>query len=99
MKKRILFALISMFFIVSGCSGTGYQAFHLADSKNALINSTKPTEEELQDFGLRLPLSQRSSVDVDVEGIIDFLKGTGLEDQLSQQQIIHDPWVCFTASF
>jgi hypothetical protein len=88
---------MSILFI--GCSNTHHYAYPPNESKNLLNSTTKAEPKGFDGFGLSLPLSQGSSLHVDVEGIIGYIKETAFKDSLSQQQTIHDPWVCYTASF
>ncbi len=99
MKQLIFFAIIGMATLLVGCSETNYRALHSSGLSNALINSTTQTPDSNEDIGVYLSLSQRSSLSIGIEGIIDYFKGTPIVDSLAQQQAIKEPWVCYNINF
>lgn len=99
MKKLIFFALFATILLFIGCSGTNNNILPRTDVQNALVNSTKSNHTRSDDLAFRVSLSQRSSLDIDVEGIVTYLKGTPLVDSLAQQQAIREPWVCYHIEF
>ena len=95
--------LSAMAIIFCGCSsGSGYGFLRTASPGSALINTntnTHPNLEETHARGVCMPISANSSLNIDVECILEYVQGDASFDAADEQRDFLNPWVRLNYSF
>lgn len=100
MKKPILLALSVMAILLMGCGGSSYGLLSTAGPGNALITTnTSPPSKGENDRAVCLSISNKSSLSIDVECILDYVQGDAAIDPNYQQRDLLDPWVQLNYTF
>ena len=80
--------------------GSGYGLLRTAGPGNALINTNShPTLKETHKSGVCMPISANSSLNVDVECILEYVQGDASFDAANEQRDLLNPWVRLNYSF
>ena len=88
-----------MAILFCGCS-TGANHGLLGTTGNAMINSnTQPPLEAADGRGVCLPISTKSSVNIDVECILDYVQSDAPTDPIDGRVDLLNPWVRLNYSF
>lgn len=100
MKKTVFLMVSAMAILCCGCStGSGYGSLRTAPPGNALMNTnTIPTLEGSHDRGVCMPISANSSLNIDVECILDYVQGDAF-DAANEQDDFLNPWIRLNYSF
>ena len=101
MKKTVFLMVSAMAILCCGCStGSGYGLLRTAPRSNALINTnTLPTLKESHDRGVCMPISANSSLNIDVECILEYVQGDHSLNAVAEQSDLLNPWVRLNYSF
>ncbi|WP_372682325.1 hypothetical protein [Desulfosarcina sp.] len=101
MKKTVFLMLSAMAILFCGCStGSSYGLLGTADPDLGLINTpTRPTIEVTYQRGVCMPISANSSLNVDVECIIEYVQRDGSFDAFEAQNDSLHPWIHLNYSF
>lgn len=101
MEKTVFLILSAMAILFCGCSmGSGYGLLRTASPGNALINTNShPTLKETHKRGVCMPISANSSLNVDVECILEYVQGDASFDAANEQRDLLNPWVRLKYSF
>jgi hypothetical protein len=100
MKKKVFLIVSTMAILFSGCTGSSdhlHRAFgegHHPISATILIPLNERT-----DRGICLPISTRSSLNIDVECILTHVRNEPASDQEARQDDWSHPWVRLNFSF
>lgn len=99
MKNTVFLILSTMAILFCGCS-TGSSYGLLGTTGNAMINSnTHPPFEIADGRGVCLPISTKSSVNIDVECILDYVQSDATFDPADGRIDLLDPWIRLNYSF
>ena len=101
MKKNVFFFLpLVMALCMAACGGAHYGLYQPAGIAAALINPSNPSPLKSEgDRGVHLSLSSHTSLNIDVECILDYVQGeTPLEVQWDHPQS-SNPWIRLNVSF
>lgn len=99
MKNTVFLILSTMAILFCGCS-TGSSYGLLGTTGNAMINSnTHPPFEIADGRGVCLPISTKSSVNIDVECILDYVQSDAIFDPADGRIDLLDPWIRLNYSF
>ncbi|BBO88204.1 hypothetical protein DSCOOX_13840 [Desulfosarcina ovata subsp. ovata] len=87
--------------LMAGCSGATHDLYRsAAGNVHAVVQSESPIPmNRNNDRGVRLPLSSRSSMNIDVECIIDYVQGESELTPQEEWQQTSTPWVRFNFTF
>jgi hypothetical protein len=101
MKKTVFLMLSAMAVVLCGCStGSGYGLLKTAGPGNAMIDAqTDPTLAGAHERGVCMPISAHSSLNVDVECILEYVQGDAPFDAADAQNDALNPWVRLNYSF
>ncbi len=101
MKKTVFLMLSAMAIFYCGCSmGSGYGLLRTESPGNALINAqTDPTSGGSHERGVCMSISANSSLNVDVECILEYVQGDASFDATDKQSDFLNPWVRLNYSF
>ena len=100
MKKTIFLIVSGMVVWLSGCTGASYDGYRSGAATGGLINTRTPTPiSGKEDRGVCLALSPRSSLNIDVECILEYVEGDANLDSLGKQQSVQNPWIRWHFSF
>jgi hypothetical protein len=90
-----------MAILFGGCSmGSSYRLPGTDGPGNALINThTPPMNGETDERGICMPLSANSSLNVDVECILEYVRGEASFDDSEAQSDVPNPWIRLIYSF
>jgi hypothetical protein len=100
MKKTIFLIASGMVVWLSGCTGASYDGYRPGGGAGGLMNSRPSAPIGVKDdHGLCLALSPRSSVNIDVECILEYIEGDVNLDLLGKQQNLQNPWIRWHFSF
>lgn len=93
--------LSAMTIILNGCSiGSGNGILRTAPPGNALINTnTHPSSEVEHERGVCMPISAHSSLNIDVECILEYVHGESSFDTADEQNNFLNPWIRLNYSF
>jgi hypothetical protein len=99
MKNTVFLILSAMAILFCGCS-TGPNHGLLGTAGNAMINANPlPPLEAVDGRGVCLPISAQSSVNIDVECILDYVQsGTGF-DPADERIDLLNPWIRLNYAF
>lgn len=100
MKKSVFLIFSGMAILLSGCTGSSYVVFNTTGIGSSLVNTgtTSPLRNE-EDRGLCLSISPRSSLNIDVEGILDYVQAAPSMDMVDEQAEHLNPWIRWHYSF
>ena len=97
MKKTVFLILTVIAILFSGCTGSNYGLFRIAP---ALINSnTHPPLKGNHTRGISLSISTRSSLDIDVKGILESVQRESTPDATDDRHDPLNPWIRLTYFF
>lgn len=100
MKKTFFLIASGTVICLSGCTGANYDLYRSVDAGNGLVNTSTPAPlGGREDRGVCLALSPKSSLDIDVECILDYVEGGTNLDSLGKQQNPLNPWIRWHFSF
>ena len=101
MKNTVFLILSAMAILFCGCStGSGYGWLRTEPPGKALINThTPPSKEETHERGICVPISTNSSLNVDVECILEYVQGEASVDASEAQGDFPNPWIRLIYSF
>ena len=93
--------LSAMTILFCGCTaGSGYGLLKAAGPGYALINSnTHPPLKAADDRGVCLPISAKSSLNIDVECILEYVQGDSAFDPADERSDLLTPWISLNYSF
>lgn len=93
--------LSAMAILFCGCAtGPGYGLFRTAAHGNAWINTnTQPPLRIADDDGVCLSLSAKSSLNINIECILEYVRRDATFDQADEQNDRLNPWISFNYSF
>jgi hypothetical protein len=99
MKKTIFLFITAMAILFYGCStDSSFGVIHSSDT--SLINSnTHPQRNVTDDRGICLPITARSSLNVDVECILEYVQKEASVDATDGQTDLLYPWIRLDYSF
>lgn len=101
MKKTVFLMVVAAIVIsLTGCAGSGYDLARITGAGNVLVNPPLPAPlKNTAAHGIRLSISNRSSLNINVEGILDYVQGDPMvETQSLRDHSIH-PWVRWRLDF
>ena len=99
MKKRVFLILSALAILFCGCStGTGYGLLK-ANSYSMINSNTHPPLGAADCQGVCLPISAKSSVNIDVEGILEYVQKDTVLDQAEAQIDFLNPWIRLNYAF
>jgi hypothetical protein len=94
MKKSFFLMVPAMVILISSCSGPTGNWKQTGGISSALTNPNTPTSlDSHAGSGLHLTLSSRSSVNIDVEGILDYMQGDSYLAPEYEIQNLMNPWI------
>ena len=101
MKKTVFLILSAMTILLCGCStGSGIELMRTASPGNALINThADPTPKVAHDRGVCMSINAHSSLNIDVEYILEYVQGDAGLDPVDEQSNFLNPWVRLNYSF
>lgn len=100
MKKTIFLIALGMVVLLSGCTGANYSGYRSGALTGGLISTRAPAPiSGKENRGVCLALSPRSSVNIDVECILEYVEGDANLDSLGRQQNLQNPWIRWHFSF
>ncbi len=100
MKKIAFLILSAMVILLSGCTGANHRLLGITGDGRALARTNKPASLHDDNVrGLCLPISNRSSLNIDVECILDYVQGESSLDPEQPQHDVMDPWIRVNYSF
>jgi hypothetical protein len=101
MKKTVFLMLSAMAIISYGCStGSGNGSARTASPGKALNQTnTHPTPKMAHERGVCMSISARSSLNIDVECILEYVQGDASFDPADGQSYFLNPWVRLNYSF
>jgi hypothetical protein len=101
MKKTIFLIASGMVVWLSGCTGATFDFYRSGSATYGLTNTSTPipVSGKEDDRGVCLALSPRSSLNIDVECILDYVEGDTNLDSLGKQQSFLNPWIRWRFSF
>ena len=101
MKKAIFLMLSGMMILFCGCTaGSSYGLLNGAGPGYALTNSnTHPPRKVADDRGICLPISAVSSLNIDVESILEYVQGDSTFDPADERSDLLTPWISLNYSF
>jgi hypothetical protein len=100
MKKTVFLMVAAMVILLTGCAGSGYGLVRITGAGNALVNPPLPAPlKNTAEHGIRLSLSNRSSLNIDVEGILDYVRGEPLVETHSLRENFMNPWIRWNMAF
>jgi hypothetical protein len=100
MKNSVFLMVPAMAILLSGCTSTPGRLQSITGSSQALIhsNTSLPSNSQV-DRGWHLSISARSSVNIDVSGIVDYIQGDEPYDSNTVRQDGMHPWVSLNLSY
>ncbi len=94
MKKTAFLLLSGMAIFLSDCTSSSYELFNVAGTENAVVNPGTPGQLKSSDNrGVNLSISPRSSLNIDVECILDYVQGESAVDPIIERHTFLDPWI------
>jgi hypothetical protein len=100
MKKSVFLMVPAMAILLSGCTSTPGRLQSITGCSQALIHSNRSLPSSSQvDRGWHLSISTRSSVNIDVSGIVDYMQGDAPFYSNHYQQDWMHPWVRLNLSY
>jgi hypothetical protein len=100
MKKTLFLMVAAMVILITGCAGSGHGFLRAAGGDNALANPPLPTSfKNLADRGIRLCISRRCSLNIDVEDILDYVQGEPTVITQSLRDDFMTPWIRWNIAF
>ena len=100
MKKSFFLIIPAMAILMASCTASLDSQFIAPDNRHARFNSDAPvTLDRHGDAGLHLILSPRSSLNIDVEGILDYVQGSESFGPEYDREDRLDPWIRLNLSF
>ena len=100
MKKPLLLTFAAMTMLILLCSCAGHNTMVISGHRSSLVIPSPPSSS-VQDAhrGVVLSVSNRSSVKIDVEGILGYVQGApALTPELAFNPPFY-PWISWTVSF
>ena len=100
MKKTIFLTLLAMATLLCACTTSGMNVYRTGGSISAMTDPSPPTPlKDDPDRGVFVTISKRASLNIDVEGIIDYVQGTPTLVTDFQSDDHLDPWIRWNWSF
>ncbi len=101
MKKTVFLMLSAMAILMYGCStGSGNGLRRTTGPGNALKQThTHPTQKMAHERGVCMSISAHSSLNIDVECILEYVQGDASFDPADEQSDFLNPWVRLNYSF
>ena len=100
MKKTLFLMVVAMVISITGCAGSGCSFFRTAGAANALVNPPFPSPlKSTSDRGIHLSISHRASLNIDVEGILDYVQGDPTVENPSLRDDFMNPWIRWSIAF
>jgi hypothetical protein len=100
MKKTVFLIFSGMAILLSGCTGSSYGLLNTAGTGLTMINTNSPSPLAGNDGrGVCLSISPRSSLNIDIECILNYVQGDASFDSADEQEDILNPWVRWHYSF
>ena len=101
MKKTVFLMLSAMAILFCGCStGSSNGLLRNASPGDALINThSHPALEETYEHGVCMPISANSSLNIDVECILEYVQGDAAFGAADERSDFLNPWVRLNYSF
>jgi hypothetical protein len=100
MNKTVFLMVSAMVIFLSGCAGSGYALFQTTGTANALVNPPFPAPlQNTADRGIHLSISNRSSLNIDVECILDYVQGEPMVETQYLQDNFMNPWIRWNIAF
>jgi len=101
MKKTVFLILSAMTILLCGCSaGSGIGLMRTASPGNVLINThADPTPKVANDRGVCMSINDHSSLNIDVECILEYVQRDASIDPADEQSDFLNPWVRLNYSF
>ncbi|MCB2146965.1 MAG: hypothetical protein KQI81_10855 [Deltaproteobacteria bacterium] len=101
MKKTVFLVLSAMAILFCGCTtGSGYGLFKTAGPGYALINTnTLPPLNADDGHGVCLSISANSSLNINVECILEYVQGESAFDPANERSDHLNPWFRLNYSF
>lgn len=94
MKKTVFLIISGMAVLLSGCTGSSYGLFETAVTGSAMVNPHTPALLKGGDASkVCLSISPRSSLNIDVQRIFNYVQGDASVNLLDEQEDILNPWV------
>ena len=100
MKKLVFLITPVVALVLVGCAGAGSSSLTSSPFGYALTNTRTPQTLDGQDTrGVRLFLSPRSAVNIDVECILEYVQGdVGFHPEYRREDYLH-PWIHFEYAY
>lgn len=91
--------VVAMVILITGCAGSvGF--FRTAGAANALVNPPLPAPlKGTTEHGIRLFISHRASLNIDIEGILDYVQGEPIVQTPSLRDDFNNPWIRCNLAF
>ena len=100
MKKTILLLFTAMTVLTSACSGTGHGVRENTGYGTSRVIASPPASlDRGAHRGVAFSISDRSSVNIDVEGILDYMQGVSILTTDLAIDYHLDPWISWNVSF
>jgi len=103
MKKAVFLMFPILAIVLSGCIGSTGSLFRAGGGGYAQINDNTPVPQHGEDAqGLRLFISPRSAINIDVEHILDYVQDTSPfspEERTCDTMMPLSPWIRLDFSY
>lgn len=103
MGKTVFLVVPVLAILLSGCIGSTENLFKAKGGGYARINGTTPIPQNDEDTpGLRLAISNRSAINIDVECILDYVQGDSTlspEEKTCDTVMPLSPWIRLDFSY
>jgi hypothetical protein len=100
MRKKVFLIVSAMAILFSGCTASRVTFYSATGHGLYLINPNSPTPLDIdENRGIRLPMSTRSSLSIDVECILDYVQGESTFGPQDERNDFMNPWVRLNLSF
>jgi hypothetical protein len=100
MKKTLFLMIAAMVILITGCAGSGYGLLRTTGAGNSLINPPLPVPlKNSAHSGIRLTISNRLSLNIDVEDILDYVQGEPMVETQSLRDEFMNPWIRWDIAF
>jgi hypothetical protein len=100
MKKTVFLALLVIATLLCACTTSGLNVCRTGGMISALTSPSPPTPlKDDPDRGVDVTISKRASLNIDVEGILDYVQGTpSLVTDFQPDDNMY-PWIRWNWSF
>lgn len=94
MKTTIILIFSALALTLSGCTGSSHDLFSATGISNAMINTNTHTPSKGEEGrGVYLSISPRSSLDIDITGILDYVQGEPTFGSEFPRNDHSNPWI------